>query len=1507
MNAGEPGQRMRGPPNGNTHRPPGQPHMQQTAGSAANNGAHPPPRTPMSRAERFEDEKKRIIESCFSKNDQDATESYITHIRILEDAAYPSSPPPVQSPETNKKPRIIIVAVRKTGRVRMHKARENANGSFSIGKTWNLDDLNAIQSFSNALPGTPDDQQNKQRAGSVGFVVTITKPYYWQASTSKEKEFFIYSLIKIYKKYTGGRMPELIGFEPHELENFAGSTGPPSTVQRPHRPGSPRQESDNSSRSISTSRPPPSQYSSRQPSEQLPQTVPPTMGQQMETLPRPPPRSEDRPRPSQERLNQGRPSFDRPLKSTDSEERIAQIPGSFPASDFVRNLKPQTSQTQFMKKRSESPALQNDVERREPSLDRPSIGPSEPAQNEAQYRVLHSAKTNDDRIRQNGNYMYPPQQAIPPRPNQAPIPFRAGPPSSRPSQESLQERGRPSAADAKAGVMAPGSLRTESSIDNSRPTTSDSRSREPSKEPWRTLPNPSKTSLQPPSVKRAASSEASSYEESHPPTAVKVATSDITAASVTAENNENESNTAPPPPVTILPSQSAIPTPPETPTEPHRPGLGPMIKTKKSNKEIATTIRKAATTFNAFKPRAGGAADKLRDQQTSPTGEPDGITGVVPAPSLLKGAAQGLASQSRSQTPDLKPPEQLYQQGPVPMVKVDSPPPKPPSPVPIQHAYQQPPLQIETVETQSEKPTPPEKPAEQRRQRKSDHSAQYARTLAVDAQILAGRTLDIETSLNDFGWGDEPSQRCTYEDLRVNVRKEVARAEAGGWLNAIKQNDERITALGGMMDRVIGECEELDGLLTLYGVELSTLSEDVAYIEAQSQGLQVQAANQKLLHTELKALLDTISISSSELRILKDASLTKPQGIYTVETTLRQLYSAMLTIDPKARRNGAPPQSADSLKVDRRISGNFGNSELSSMRAVREKKDIYRLEIKEFVQRFKQYMAIKFKETESQIKDELEKARNTSLARNPPKLDYRVWEKPKQDLWTYSPLLLFAREMEPHEWEDMIRMYEGSAKKPYQEEFRDNVFAWKRTARKAATEEQEILFTSQEKETESLVGRKLTVKRSKTVRNEANNRISSGEKPHDGKMDAYEAFSGALNEAAHLVFVEQNFVTDLFHLTSAHNPDFNDAVSAARPDVRTGSDVTERKPFEPDRDLARRLYGAMDEIYSFWPTDLQNMVDWVTKQDQLQDIGVIAALESKLAEFEESNQEYLIQTMSKVHDRLMAVFNRFVDDQIHGIEDTKVKIKKRKGVIAFMKVFPNFSITIEAMLPPLTRLPVRSMVNEAYQKINRAMFESLKFIAKESPTAAQAVSSGGDPEDKEALNYHILLIENMNHYIEEVYSRDNPVLSEWKEQAQHEMVEHVDLYLAAVLRRPLGKLLDFIESAETQLQNLQQDQSPQMIATKASHSRSVAKKVLATYDAREIRKGIDALKKRVDKHFGEADDVSLSRGLVANVLKECEGRYLAVGERARSLVRDVYEGSVEMEWRDEDVVGAFRR
>lgn len=359
----------------------------------------------------------------------------------------------------------------------------------------------------------------------------------------------------------------------------------------------------------------------------------------------------------------------------------------------------------------------------------------------------------------------------------------------------------------------------------------------------------------------------------------------------------------------------------------------------------------------------------------------------------------------------------------------------------------------------------------------------------------------------------------------------------------------------------------------------------------------MQTANQKILHTELKNLLDTISISTSELQLLKDASLSQAQGIMAVEATLSQLYTAMLMVDPQLRHHGTRPDTLDRISIDANGTSGLGGNTLSSMRAVRDKKEGYRREGKDFVQRFKQYMLIKFRGAEVEIISMLEERKKSSKSRDLVSLDYRLREGPKAGLWLYSPLILFAREMEPLEWDYLMRMYESSAKKAYQEEIQDHVSAWKAITKKPLGEE-DLLFTAQEKETESMVGRKMTVKRSKTLRSDGTSRISTGGKPQDGKINAHEAFASTLNEMVQSVVVEQNFLVEYFHLSSLENFDFVDAV-ATPPEARKGGSPTAKKTFDPDRNMAKRVLGMMEEIFSFWPTELQNLVNWITEQETL--------------------------------------------------------------------------------------------------------------------------------------------------------------------------------------------------------------------------------------------------------------------------------------------------------------------
>lgn len=316
------------------------------------------------------------------------------------------------------------------------------------------------------------------------------------------------------------------------------------------------------------------------------------------------------------------------------------------------------------------------------------------------------------------------------------------------------------------------------------------------------------------------------------------------------------------------------------------------------------------------------------------------------------------------------------------------------------------------------------------------------------------------------------------------------------------------------------------------------------------------------------------------------------------------------------------------------------------------------------------------------------------------------------------------------------------------------------------------------------------------------------------------------------------------------------------------------------------------------------------------------SLEQTLTAFEETNQEYISRTIQRLHDRLVGLFHRFVDEQVRAIEDTKVKVKKRKGIISFMRIFPAFSSVVENMLPDASgsqeSSEIRFTINDSYAKLLKSMWESLNFIAKENPAGTNdqgrhGGSSTGDPEDKDALNYHILLIENMYHYTEEVDTRGLGVLEEWADKANRDLYHHMRQYTDAVIRRPLGKLLEFIESTEALMKNIPEGASYTSIASRPSHSRSIARKVIGSYDVKEIKKGVDTLKKRIEKHFGDTvEDITGqgNRGLIGKVFKECSDRYADAHARVENIVKIVYEGQsqgMDLEWRKEEVNAMFRR
>lgn len=325
-------------------------------------------------------------------------------------------------------------------------------------------------------------------------------------------------------------------------------------------------------------------------------------------------------------------------------------------------------------------------------------------------------------------------------------------------------------------------------------------------------------------------------------------------------------------------------------------------------------------------------------------------------------------------------------------------------------------------------------------------------------------------------------------------------------------------------------------------------------------------------------------------------------GLRDIEASLVLLYRALITIDPSFVAGGRSSTGEGGLANGR---PGFGNSDLATMQALQEKRDRYLGEGAMFLDRLKKHMDITFGAAFLSTKDALSNLDQGSMPSL--KSNVEAHDAGRSELWMLSPIMLFAKEIDRTSWDALLRMYQMQAAQLYQQEVHDNILAWRKFARKPTGEEQDLLFTSQEKETESITGtaRKLTVKRSQTLARGL--RSASGEKEaakankpsQDGKLHAFDVFARVLDDTGPVLLTEQNFVTEFFHATSSDALDFPDAVQVAPPEARRGPNLWIRKHFEADRAMAKHVTGVMEEIFSFWPSEIQSLVDWAVLADPL--------------------------------------------------------------------------------------------------------------------------------------------------------------------------------------------------------------------------------------------------------------------------------------------------------------------
>ncbi|ORX34673.1 exocyst complex component Sec3-domain-containing protein [Kockovaella imperatae] len=681
-------------------------------------------------------------------------------------------------------------------------------------------------------------------------------------------------------------------------------------------------------------------------------------------------------------------------------------------------------------------------------------------------------------------------------------------------------------------------------------------------------------------------------------------------------------------------------------------------------------------------------------------------------------------------------------------------------------------------------------------------------------------------------------------------------------IHAFLESDDRIAQVLGHIDEALQELDDIDMQITGYRMQLNAVTEDISFIESQNRGLQVQTSNQHALLDELRQLLQIVEVPEDALRALAQESPQTSRGLQSLESAATALYKAL-----QAGRDTANAEVA------------------ATIARMREYQD----QSSHFCKRMLEYLDVTFRYQSDTALTDSRKSGKKALAPHTAMGEF---------LMQYEGLVLYIKEMDEARYQKLCSNYLGTISSLHQSEIKDLLMSFMQSIKAGQSKEpRDALFST----AMSAAPKPGALARSKTAVGLGSiSQSKPAKKADDNSATIAELYQLGLTQIINQVLNEEGFINAFLHLTDTEST-FADHMELDSYFRRQAARHATRQLSSGMMQLIRNM---MDLVFGFVDLELKNWVEAAAETNPIAIIGITVVTERLAQEAEAENTSiFFAQLFDRQIARQRAALDLLANEQVKAID--LGKNRRRKGAIIFMRQFPIFASRIEPHLHDAQSLPVRTRVNEMYERIVNAMFATLQHIAKLERAESQSA------DDKGQLSYNVVMIENLYHFVEDMKQLTNPALVVFLERAKGMLEDNMSTYVKMMLRRQFGKLMEFFDGVDRQLKSTPASE----VSMHNAYNKSALKKALKdSGSSKDLRKSIEALSKRVDKHFADDDSAGSShsdastQSLIQAVWKEITAGLVTEVNRASRIIKSSYGDSGQgLEYGPGDVEAICKR
>ncbi|XP_027692235.1 exocyst complex component 1 isoform X3 [Vombatus ursinus] len=310
-----------------------------------------------------------------------------------------------------------------------------------------------------------------------------------------------------------------------------------------------------------------------------------------------------------------------------------------------------------------------------------------------------------------------------------------------------------------------------------------------------------------------------------------------------------------------------------------------------------------------------------------------------------------------------------------------------------------------------------------------------------------------------------------------------------------------------------------------------------------------------------------------------------------------------------------------------------------------------------------------------------------------------------------------------------------------------------------------------------------------------------------------------------------------------------------------------------EKDMIRQM---MIKIFRCIEPELNNLIALGDKIDSFNSLYMLVKMSHHVWTAQNVDPaSFLSTTLGNVLVTVKRNFDKCISNQIRQMEEVKISKKSKVGILPFVAEFEEFAGLAESIFKNAER---RGDLDKAYIKLIRGVFVNVEKVANESQKT---------PRD-------VVMMENFHHIFATLSRLKISCLEAEKKEAKQKYTDHLQSYVIYSLGQPLEKLNHFFEGVEARVaQGIREEE----VSYQLAFNKQELRKVIKEYPGKEVKKGLDNLYKKVDKHLCEEEN------LLQVVWHSMQDEFIRQYKHFEGLIARCYPGSgVTMEFTIQDIL-----